>query len=75
MIALLDAARKLRCLKKVSDEGDFWEKRHLKVLVKEAGEQSAMIAGMLGVLQDAWGRASEGGTIESPMKDFPNWNI
>ncbi len=39
----------------MNDEGDFWETRSLERLTKEIGEQSAMLAGFLGVLKDAPG--------------------
>ena len=71
VVALLDIAKKLRCLERVSDEGEFWETRSLERLTQEVGEQSAMIAGLLGQLQDAWG--ATGGTIEAPIRDFPNF--
>ena len=55
VIVLLDEAKRLGILGKVSDEGDFWETRSLERLIKEVGEQSAMLAGFLGALKDAMG--------------------
>jgi hypothetical protein len=74
VVALLDEAKKLGFLGKVSDEGEFWETRSLDRLTNEIGEQSAMLAGMLGVLKDAVGQASGGaGTVEAPIAGYPNY--
>jgi hypothetical protein len=73
VVALLDDAKRLGFLSKVSDEGDFWETRSLDRLMKEVGEQSAMLAGLFGVLKDAWGQAPGGeGTVEAPNAEYPN---
>ena len=74
MVALLDEAKKLGVLGTVSDEGDFWETRSLDRLTKEIGEQSAMLASVLGVLKDAVGQAPGGaGTVEAPIAGYPNF--
>jgi hypothetical protein len=74
LVALLDEAKRLRCLGKASDEGEFWETRSLERLTKEIGEQSAMLAGFLGALRDAVGQASNGaGTVEAPIAGYPNF--
>jgi hypothetical protein len=58
----------------VSDEGDFWETRSLERLTKEIGDQSAMLAGLLGALKDAMGQAPGGaGTVEAPIAGYPNF--
>ena len=58
----------------MSDEGEFWETRSLDRLTKEIGEQSAMLAGFLGVLKDAAGQTSGGaGTVEAPIAAYPNF--
>jgi hypothetical protein len=58
----------------VSDEGDFWETRSLERLAKEIGEQSAMLAGFLGLLKDAMGQAPGGaGVVEAPIAVYPNF--
>src|SRR5450759_1653208 len=66
VVALLDEAQRLGILGKVSDEGDFWETRSLERLTKEIGEQSAMLAGLLGALKDAMGQVPGAGTGEAP---------
>jgi len=72
--ALLDEAQRLGILGTVSDEGDFWETRSLERLTKEIGDQSAMLAGFLGVLKDAMGQAPGGaGTVEAPIAAYPNF--
>lgn len=63
----------LGILGEVSDEGEFWETRSLERLTKEIGEQSAMLAGFLGVLKDAVGQAPGGtGTVEAPIAAYPH---
>ena len=74
VVSLLDEAKKLGVLRTVSDEGGFWETRSLERLTKEIGEQSAMLAGLLGVLKDAMGQAPGGaGTVEAPIAAYPNF--
>jgi hypothetical protein len=74
VVALLDEAQKLGLLGNVSDEGDFWETRSLERLTKEIGEQSAMLAGFLGVLKDAVDQAPGGaGAVEAPIAAYPNF--
>ena len=74
VVALLDEAHKLGVLGAVSDEGEFWATRNLARLTKEIGEQSAMLAGFLGVLNDAMGHAPGGaGAVEAPIAAYPNF--
>jgi hypothetical protein len=73
VVALLDEAQKLGILGTVSDEGDFWETRSLERLTKEIGDQSAMLAGLLGALKDAMGQAPGAGTVEAPIAGYPNF--
>jgi len=74
VVSLLDEAEKLGFLDKVSDEGEFWETRSVERLTKEVGEQSAMLASLLGALKDAVGQASGGaGTVEASIAGYPNF--
>lgn len=74
VVALLDEAKRLDCLAKVSDEGEFWETRSLERLSKEIDEQSAMLAGMFGALKDAMSQTSDGaGAVQAPIADYPNF--
>lgn len=74
VVSLLDEAKKLGVLGTVSDEGGFWETRRLDRLTKEIGEQSAMLASVLGVLKDAVGQAPGGaGTVEAPIAGYPHF--
>ncbi|MGO9203438.1 MAG: hypothetical protein ACLQM8_23190 [Limisphaerales bacterium] len=74
VVALLDEARRLGFLGKVSDEGEFWETRSLERLTKEVGEQSAMLASFLGALQEAARQASDGAArLEAPIAGYPNF--
>jgi len=73
VVALLDEAQRLGILGNVSDEGDFWHTRSLERLTKEIGEQSAMLAGLLGALKDAMGQSPRAGTVEAPIAAYPNF--
>jgi hypothetical protein len=73
VVSLLDEAKGLGILGTVSDEGDFWETRSLERLTKEIGDQSAMLAGFLGVLKDAMSQASGAGTVKAPIAAYPNF--
>ncbi len=74
VVALLDEVEKLRVLRKVSDEGEFWETRSLERLTQEVGEQSAMLASLFGALKDTWGKASDGaGAVEAPIAAYPDF--
>jgi hypothetical protein len=73
VVALLDEAQRLGILGNVTDEGAFWETRSLERLTKEIGEQTAMLAGLLGVLKDAMGQAPGAGTVEAPIAAYPNF--
>jgi hypothetical protein len=71
VVNLLDQAQKLGCLKSVSDEGDFWEKRNLSALAAEVGSWNQMIAALGGKLKDAL----EGGpvSVQAPITSFANF--
>ncbi|HEV7923828.1 MAG TPA: hypothetical protein VGR14_00625 [Verrucomicrobiae bacterium] len=74
VVALLDEAHRLGILGAVSDEGDFWETRSLERLTKEIGQQSAILAGFLGVLKDAMSQAPGGAdAVEAPIAAYPNF--
>ena len=65
---MLDKAKVLGCLDKVSDEGGFWKKRNVEELVKEIGSWNEMIAAFGGKLKDVMG-----GGVEMPIADYPNF--
>ena len=74
VVALLDESKRLGLLRKVSDEGEFWETRSLERLTKEIGEQSAMLASVFGALKDAVSQASDGaGMVKAPIAGYPNF--
>ena len=74
VVALLDEAKNLGFLGKVSDEGEFWETRSLEGLTKEVDEQSAMLASFLGALQEAARQASDAAArLEAPIVGYPNF--
>jgi hypothetical protein len=68
LIALLDKAKLLGCLEDVSDEGKFWEKRNVELLVKEIGSWNEMIAAFGGKLKDVIGDG-----LEMPISDYPDF--
>ena len=71
VIAMLDKAKELGCLKEVSDEGDFWKKRDLKALVQEIGSLNEMIAALGGKLKDLVGEGKLG--LEAPITQYPTF--
>jgi hypothetical protein len=68
---MLDKAKELGCLERVSDEGGFWEKRDLPALVQEIGSWNEMIAAFGGKLKDLLGDGSVG--LESAIAEYPNF--
>jgi len=70
VISLLDYAKELKILGRVSDEGDYWDKRDYKALVKEIGEWNTMIAGIFGKLKDAVGSDK---IFLSEINKYPNF--
>jgi len=68
VIAILDKAKELGVLERVSDEGGFWEQRDLKALVQEIGSWNNMIAAFAGKLRDAFGDG-----VQSPITEFKNY--
>ena len=74
IIKLLDHAKELGILKRVSDEGDYWEKRDVKALVEEVAEWNSMIAGNLGPMRDAIEAVGlNPRELEGPIADYPNY--
>ena len=71
VIAMLDRAKALGCLEKVSDEGDFWEKRNLPALVEEIGSWNEMIAAFGGKLKDLLGDGAL--RVEAAITEYPNF--
>jgi len=55
VIALLDRAKVLGLLDRVSDEGGYWGHRDISALGKEVGHWNALIAGFAGQLKDRIG--------------------
>ena len=68
LIALLDKAKELGFLHEVYDEGDFWQKRDVAVLVKEIGSWNQMIAAFGGKLKDVLGDG-----VKSAISEYPNF--
>jgi hypothetical protein len=71
VVAMLDRAKELGCLERVSDEGEFWEKRDLPALVAEIGSWNEMIAAFGGRLKDLLGDGPL--TIQSAISGYPNF--
>ncbi len=55
VIQVLDYAKEIGILAKVSDEGVYWESRNVKALVKEVGEWNEGMAALVGKLKDMFG--------------------
>ena len=68
VVAMLDKAKELGVLERVSDEGNFWEKRDVKALAEEVGSWNGMIAAFAGKLKDALGDG-----VQSPITEFENF--
>jgi hypothetical protein len=71
VVGVLDRAKELNIVERVSDEGEFWEKRDIKALMQEIGEWNAMIAGFAGALSDAI-RGTELDLV-APIKGFSDY--
>ena len=69
VVAMLDQAKELGVLERVSDEGGFWEQRNVKALAEEVGSWNGMIAAFAGKLKDALG--DDG--VKSPITEFKNF--
>jgi hypothetical protein len=69
VIRLLDVAKELGILHSVSDEGGYWEKRDVRLLVEEVGHWNAAIAGFVGGMKDLLG----GADVQSEITRFPNF--
>jgi len=68
VIALLDKAKALGCLKEVKDEGKFWENRNIEQLTNEVGSWNQMIAALGGRLKDLLGDG-----VDTAIAGFPNF--
>jgi hypothetical protein len=66
--AALDAARGLRLLKSVLDEGGYWEERNVEKLLKTVGRWNEMMAGFVGALELATGE-----NLPAPIKEHPQF--
>jgi len=72
VIKILDEAKNLGILDSVSDEGGYWEERNLEELISRVGEYNALIAAVVGGIQDLFANA---GNVKSysPISEFPNF--
>ncbi len=68
VITLLDLAKSLGMVERVSDEGNYWETRDVEALAREVGSWNEMIAGFAGQLKDALGA-----NVVSEIAKFPNF--
>ncbi len=71
VVALLDRAKELGGLERVSDEGGFWQQRSLPALVAEIGSWNEMIAAFGGKLKDLLGDGPAG--VQSAIANYPNF--
>ena len=70
VVAMLDSAKKLGCLERVSDEGGFWRQRDVKALVQEIGTWNEMVAAVGGCLKDL-----AGDKVQMAIASFPNFEM
>ena len=68
VIRMLDHAKELGILASVKDEGDFWDGRDPKGLVRQVGEWNEGMAGLVGQLKDMFG-----GKFIAPITDHPEF--
>ena len=68
VVRLLDFAKELGILLKVSDESNFFTSRDVPALVNTVGNWNAFIAATAGAIGDLFG-----GIIEAPIKSFPGF--
>lgn len=66
--AALDAAQRLGLLKKVLDEGDYWEHRDTEMLLKTVGKWNGVVAGFVGAMEEAMGQ-----DLPAPIKQHPEF--
>ena len=71
VVAMLDYAKTLGTLERVSDEGGYWEKRDVAALAREVGEWNGILAAFAGQLQDALSGGP--GQLVSEITKFPNF--
>ncbi len=69
---MLDYAKELGILKKVDDEGHYWEKRNLRDLAEVVGEWNTFIAGISGQLSNALS-SSPNFSLQSEITNHPNY--
>jgi hypothetical protein len=68
IINLLDEAHRLGILKRVVDEGEFWEKRDPEILAMTVDRWNKLVAGFTGKLKDKLGQR-----VQSAIMDYPNF--
>ena len=71
VVRTLDKARELRILKKVHDEGEYWESRNPKILGKSLEEYNGLVAAFGGAMKDAL--EGSGMEIVSPIFENPGF--
>jgi hypothetical protein len=69
IIAILDIGKELGFVKEVCDDGDYWNKRDMSVLLKNLCLNEAMVAWLVGSVKDAFGSD----TVKSPILSQPNF--
>jgi len=63
VIRILDECRRLGILKRVSDEGDYWETRDLSKLAENINEYTDLIQELFGTLSQTFGKEN----VEAPI--------
>lgn len=68
VVTILDAAKRIGLDVEVYDEGDYWDKRDVKALAREFGDDVQHLAAFFGVLKDALGDQ-----IVAPIAERPDF--
>ena len=68
LVTLLDRAKEMGILRKVVDEGGYWDNRDVATLIKEVGMWNRMIAGFYGQIRD--GIEAAGGDPQSVVAEI-----
>jgi len=70
VIRMLDHAKTLGILEEACDEGDFWQNRDVRALVKQVGNWNEISAAFAGELKDLLG--ARGDQLDAAITKFPN---
>ena len=73
LIKLLDFAKEIGILERVSDDGDYWETRSVDVLIKNLHRNDSIVAAFVGGIRDAIEGSDSGGAFVAPITNAPDF--